>query len=602
MLTVKERTVTIGLYGNPGEITAVSDKLAFPHPHKDRIPSYQIFRHTNGEQGWDGKIRPLKKVSPGEADALRGHKSRILNAMKELGIGVNQDSRILESPFSDITLDDVPDDVIQSDFQLDESQRSAIAHWLREGMGIARIAVNGGKTAAFAGFVGMLKASNDDFRAVYITDRERLVTQAHKEMRKFLPDLDVTKFGGGSDGFNGKDVVICTLAMLRRNLSELRKVGWFKSFHAVLFDECHHAASETAGVILEQFSSAYFRASASDTIKEEDPLKHNLITGYCGPVLMTVKQQTLIDQDRSAVPHIYLIDPPKWRHSKLGVPYRPEPGSKAWVLLEGEATMTKARYVGPVYEYNSKGEVISKKKSVVVKGKIEKIDAPVARQGCHTLHIEGLGNYEVNSSFCLLDRSTDKCIVNNKERNNLIAEWVRYFADEQGKRTLVVATRTIHVLLLEATIRALGVIGDDKIRTLVGEDSSRQRDKTFDWFKSTPGSVLITPLVKEGVSVNEIEAGVVADYVGDWEYANQIIGRFIRKKDGDNVAEIAWFIDRHQKRYEKGCLGMFSKLKSVKGYVYYWPVVTPSDLANVEPSDTTAVLESKARQVEMFAK
>jgi superfamily II DNA or RNA helicase len=186
----------------------------------------------------------------------------------------------------------------------------------------------------------------------------------------------------------------------------------------------------------------------------------------------------------------------------------------------------------------------------------------------------------------------DKCIVNYKPRNELIVEWVKHFATTNNKRTVVVATRTVHILILEAMMLQDEGIDSEKVMTLVGEDSPSRRNKAFAWFKRTPGAILITPLIKEGVSINEIEAGVIADYVGDWEYANQIIGRFLRKKD-DNKVEIAWFIDRQQKRFETGCLKMFKRLQEVKGYLYYWPVITPNDIENVDPSDTTAVLEDR---------
>lgn len=594
MVTVSERIVSIGVSGDPYELSAIVDKLKFKHPHARRILSHALHKRTGGEQGWDGYVKPLKKVTPDgqHAEALRGYKPKIMAAIEELGIEVDPESRILDSPFKHITSDDVPDDIIKSKFPLDQNQREIIAAWLQNGMGIGKIAVNGGKTAAFAGFAGMLKSLEPQVRMLYITDRERLVTQVHGEMRKFLPEFHITKFGGGDCDESGKDMVICTLAMLRTHLQDLREVGWFNTFHAIMFDECHHASSESAEVLLQEFKGAFFRVAASDTIKFDDPLKHDKIVGLCGPVLMTVHQDELIEAGRSAVPHIYLIDPDGWAGSMETIPYRPNPDTTAWVLLDGEESMRKGTYVGPVYERDEKGEIVMRKSKVLQGTKIESVDVPVTKPGIHTVAIDGL-DYEVDSSYCLLNRSSDKCIVNNKERNALIAEWVKYFSTEKGKRTLVVATRTVHVLILEALLTQTEGIDPEKVMTLIGEDSPARRNKVFAWFKRTPGAILISPLVKEGVSINEIEAGVVADYVGDWEYANQIIGRFLRKKEEDNTVEIAWFIDRTQKRFEKGCLGMFKRLQEIKGYLYYWPVTTPSDIEKVDPSDTTAVLEAK---------
>ena len=591
MVKVSERIVSIGVSGDPSDINLIVDKLKFKHPHAHRILAHGLYRQTGGEQGWDGYIRPLKKTDPDHAEALRGYKCQIMAAIEEYSIELSPESSLLDSPFAHVISADIPDDIIKSEFPLDENQREIIAAWLQNGMGIGKIAVNGGKTAAFAGFAAMLKSLEEGVRILYITDRERLTTQVDKEMKRFLPGWNITKFGGGSCDEAGTDLVVCTLAMLRTHIADLRTVGWFNTFHAIMFDECHHAASETAEAILQEFKGAFFRIAASDTIKFDDPLKHDKIVGLCGPVLMTVHQDELIGSGRSAVPHIYLIDPPDWKESMADVPYRPSPDSKAWVLLDGEEAMRPGKYVGPVYERDNKGEIKTKKSKVLEGTKIESVDVPVTKPGLHTIEIGGV-DYEINSSYCLLSRSVDKCIVNYKPRNELIVEWVKHFATTNNKRTVVVATRTVHILILEAMMLQDEGIDSEKVMTLVGEDSPSRRNKAFAWFKRTPGAILITPLIKEGVSINEIEAGVIADYVGDWEYANQIIGRFLRKKD-DNKVEIAWFIDRQQKRFETGCLKMFKRLQEVKGYLYYWPVITPNDIENVDPSDTTAVLEDR---------
>lgn len=592
MVSVNERIVSIGVTGDSADVTAIVDKIKFKHPHARRILSHALHKRTGGEQGWDGFVRPLKKTDPNHAEALRGYKSKILDAIEELRIEIDPESQILDSPFKHVTSDDIPDDLLASDFPLDANQRQIIAAWLQNGMGIGKIAVNGGKTAAFAGFAAMLKRLEPEVRLIYITDRERLVTQVYGEMRKFLPGWNISKFGGGDCDEAGTDMVICTIAMLRTHLKDLQAVGWFNTFHAIMFDECHHAASESAEVLLQEFKGAFFRVAASDTIKIDDPLKHDKIVGLCGPVLMVVHQEELIEKGRSALPHIYLIDPEDWKGSMENVPYRPDPDSKAWVLLDGEEAMRRGTYVGPVYERDDKGEIKMKKSKVLNGTKIESVDVPVTKPGVHTVAIEG-AEYEIDSSYCLLERSVDRCIINNKERNELIAQWAHYFSTQQNKRTIVVATRTVHVLMLEAMLTNYEGIDPQKVMTLIGEDSPARRNKAFAWFKRTPGAILITPLVKEGISINEIEAGIIADYVGDWEYANQIIGRFLRKKEGENVAEVAWFIDRQQKRFEKGCLNMFSQLQEVKGYLYYWPVVTPADLEKVDQYDTTAMLESK---------
>jgi superfamily II DNA or RNA helicase len=167
---------------------------------------------------------------------------------------------------------------------------------------------------------------------------------------------------------------------------------------------------------------------------------------------------------------------------------------------------------------------------------------------------------EIESRWCLLNRAYDKAIIGFKERNNLIVKWAQYFSG-RGLPTVLVCTRTLHCFILEGMLSK--VIDPDLVDVLIGEHTPTQRNKCFAWFKETPGAILITPLVKEGVSINEIRAGVVCDYVADFEVANQIIGRFLRQKDTDNTAEIVWFNDYQHPIYRKGCRGLFHTLQRV---------------------------------------
>ncbi len=205
------------------------------------------------------------------------------------------------------------------------------------------------------------------------------------------------------------------------------------------------------------------------------------------------------------------------------------------------------------------------------------VQVPVIVDGLHTIQFPNDKEfYEVSSDYCLLERVSDRAVVRFKERNEMIVQWAYHFAHDRKFPTLVVCTRSMHVLILESLIKK--VLPEHKVRTLVGEDSSSKRDQTFDWFRRTPGSVLISPLVQEGVSINEIRGGVIADYVGNWERANQIIGRFIRKKKGDNEAHIAWFMDNQHPSLYRGCKRVMFRLKDIRGYTFHHPVQGPETI------------------------
>jgi superfamily II DNA or RNA helicase len=202
------------------------------------------------------------------------------------------------------------------------------------------------------------------------------------------------------------------------------------------------------------------------------------------------------------------------------------------------------------------------------------VDVPITVQGMHLLRVNG-NDVEVPARFTLLERRYDQAIIRFKERNNLICEWTKWYSDK-GWPTLVVCTRTPHVLILHAMLRK--VIDPALVRFLIGEHTSKQRDEAFAWFRSTPGAVLISPLIREGVSINEIRAGVIADTIKDWEAANQIIGRFLRKKATTDRAHITWFVDRQHPVYRRNAFALFDSLEQIEGYSFYHPVTVPDSI------------------------
>jgi len=209
------------------------------------------------------------------------------------------------------------------------------------------------------------------------------------------------------------------------------------------------------------------------------------------------------------------------------------------------------------------------------------VEVPVTIDGFHTFQFPGDESvYEIESTYCLLERVNDRALIRFGERNDMITDWTRYYSVEKKYPTLVVCTRTLHIYILQGLIEA--AVGKHNVRVLLGEHSPRQRDQCFDWFRQTPGGVLISPLVQEGVSINEIRGGVIADYVGDWERANQIIGRFIRKKKVNNEAEITWFFDNQHEILRRGCKRVFDKLFNIRGYTFVHPLLGPDSISQAK--------------------
>jgi superfamily II DNA or RNA helicase len=436
--------------------------------------------------------------------------------------------------------------------------------------------VSGGKTAIFFGIAALVKIRQPEVRCLYLVPSERLVKQVTLEGKRFLPDWHITQFGGGKDDDTGKDVVVATVSILNKRFKKLLLSGWFRTFTVLLVDECHHLASGKSWQEVVRRIPAFYRFGASDSLKnerEEDLGLAITLRGFMGPERHEVEVGTLINSKRVAKPYIYLIHVPEWNKIFEGLPHTPEPGSRAWALIDGE--WRKGTYVCPAFDV-----------------KVNKRDEEEEEQriGWQRVLIEG-EEVEVESRWCLLKRAYDEGIIRFKERNQLIVQWAKHFS-EQGKPTLIVATRTPHVYILQTLLEREGL----RPRVLTGMDSTAERDDTFKWLVKTPGAILISPIVKEGVSLPELRAGIVADPVASPDLARQIIGRFIRKKVvGVNEAEIVMFIDSQYKSARSNSQKLIHELESIRGYSFYYPCQGPD---NVGPLYAAVELEPSKRKPE----
>lgn len=592
MVTLYEKAVTLTVTGAEGELSAISEELSFRASGYAYSPSYMKFVVTKGKEGWDGWVRPFKIISKTSAVIPRGRKADVLDACMTLGFKVDTDN-CLESAHAGLTLDDVPADCLAGGLVLDDSQRQNILGWLQDGMGIHKVTVGGGKTATFGGAIFMLKDKFPKMKIIYITQSERLVRQCVEALRAFLPQFKIGQFGGGKHESDVDDIVVCTTAMLGKHYVKLVSTRWFTQFDAVLFDEVHHAASPTSQKVLLAIP-AFYRLGATDSANEDDPSKYNSIRGSFGPYIHTVRAKKLIEIGRLATPHIHIVQHKEWINRFENVPQTAVPGSSCFVLSDGN--WIKGTYRGPVYEFDDLGKPVysytkverdedSDKEDAIKRTKVQK-----TVNGLHRIQLNGEEQIrEVDSKWCLLNRLYDKAVISFGERNKEIVEWAKAFSSV-GRRTVIVCTRTLHVYLLESLL--LDAV--QNVEVMIGTASSAERDRVFDWIKRTPGAVLVTPLVKEGVSINELDAGIVADYVADHEAANQIIGRFIRPKAaGDNRADVVWFRDVQHPSTRRSCNKLFKQLSLIEGYRFYDPAPTPQEWLQARSSSATSARRSR---------
>lgn len=506
--------------------------------------------------GWDGWLHAYKIVykpgCPPVGVTERGHLDGILQLCEDSGIQVDKSS-LLPNPFAGITIEDIPDDLLAADLNGEqwEMQKRCIHAWLAHGIGRVKVTVSGGKTAMFCAAASFIKRKFPDARFLYVTPTERLVKQVYTEACRFLPDWHVTQFGGSGRDDTGADMVVATSSILNKRLPKLVKSRWIISFIGVFCDEHQFVLSPSYGKILKA-CPAYFRFGASDTNREDNPELNMRLTGVVGPTYEGIEAHELIYLDRIATPTIHVVTCNKWRNKFSFLDHVPQPHTKAWVLDEG-GTWHQGGYQGPVLELDEDGEILKDRRG-----------NPVQVPGVHLIKI-GDKELNVESRWCLLERKYDGAIINFPDRNKFIAERAALYSS-RGWPTLVIATRTTHVLILQSLIGQL--VGEDNVRILFSAHSSSERDSTFKWLTSTPGAVLISPLVKVGVSLPAIIGGVVADYVADHALMNQFIGRYIRRKpDGaPNEAEITIFRETQHPAYDKGSAEVIEKLRQIQGY------------------------------------
>jgi superfamily II DNA or RNA helicase len=559
MVRVEETASNLYLTGDPKELNFLARAFRY-HPEGFQFsPRYELYKKTDGEKGWDGFLYPLK-IRGTSGKMGRGYLSRLRFQAEVLGVRLEE--KTIKSPFT-LTVDDIVTDGMKLEFDLYPHQREAVQLWLENAIGQCEITVSGGKTASFCVAARMVKRRFPNARVLYLVPTERLINQVFAEATRWMADWDITQFGGGKRNFDGKDMVVATYAAVHRNFKKLVADGWLKSFMVLMVDESHHAGSDSLSRIIET-SPAYFKFGATDNVGDTAE-KRIVNEGLLGPVLMSMDATPLIEEGHLAKPTIYVVSVDEWKNKFADVPELPPSESPAWVY-SSDGKWLKGTYMGPAVLRDENGNI-----------KYDKRGEELHDVGRHTIVIDEVER-EVNSRWCLLERPYDRGIIRFSERNKLVVDWATYFAVEKNYQTLVVCTRTLHAAILESLIATeLEKAGRaDKTRLLYSVHSTKERNEVFEWFKKTAGAVLVTPLVKEGVSLPEIRAGVVADYVSSEGLANQIIGRFIRKKKtGDNEAHIVWFHDVQVPSFRRNSARLIKMLRLKEGYKFVEPVVGP---------------------------
>jgi hypothetical protein len=165
--------------------------------------------------------------------------------------------------------------------------------------------------------------STSQARIIYITQSERLVRQAFSDLTAISAGpadhpvwrREERRERQGHRRVHDRDA--------QQALRAAEGDKWFSSFMVILFDEVHHAPSESAQRVLEAIP-AFFRLGATDSIKDADEARQGTMIGLFGPIRNRVETHEVIAQKteggraRLARPHIYLVDIKEWRNKFRG--------------------------------------------------------------------------------------------------------------------------------------------------------------------------------------------------------------------------------------------------------------------------------------------
>ena len=227
-LLIEESPVWLWLTASDKQVIAgIYDKFKVHPPDYWRSPTFQLYKRTDGEHGWDGYVRFAKPWrGPLTCCLPRGFKEELLTHCEMGEIDVQK--KLLTSPLSGCTVDDVPAKLLTGSFELDYDQRMCICELLQHGFGLIEATVSAGKTAIFLGLVCMVKKAMPSARFLYIVPTERLVKQVYSECGVLAKKMRVSQFGGGKRDKTGADIVVATSASVALNIEELEGEGWLR--------------------------------------------------------------------------------------------------------------------------------------------------------------------------------------------------------------------------------------------------------------------------------------------------------------------------------------------------------------------------------------
>lgn len=185
-------------------------------------------------------------------------------------------------------------DKLKSGKVLREYQVDAINKYINgPKISMIELTTGGGKTLILTEIIRKLA-----YKTLFIIDKKELMYQTKQTFEEEL-GIEVGVIGDGKKII--KDVTVCTIQTLVSKLEELKE--YLSQVRFVIFDECHHIASNSYSNVCHYLKNTEHRLSVTATAKRTDG-NEMVLEANGGPIVFSLTGQDLIEKGYLVKPNI----------------------------------------------------------------------------------------------------------------------------------------------------------------------------------------------------------------------------------------------------------------------------------------------------------
>jgi len=288
-------------------------KVTAPGAEYTRL--YRLWKKSRGKQGWDGKVRLLKR------DPTNVHPEYQLNFPAGLFDSVTQnlpkysvcDFRTIHTPTlvsPTVPLRDYQWEAVSAAYQ----HKVAKIWWPR---GILHMATGSGKTECAAAMIQMTTPAP----TLFLVHRKDLLYQTKERFEKYGIVCGILGDGNKYIG----NVTVATIQTIAAMMRAGKDCSFLAGFEQVFFDEAHLIAAtldkgNTFSKVSALLTGAFMRWGLTATPFMRDKYSDRILEGVTGDILFAIKSKELVNQDFLTPPTVKIIQTTKIKGCKKGWP------------------------------------------------------------------------------------------------------------------------------------------------------------------------------------------------------------------------------------------------------------------------------------------